>query len=62
MEEDIHPIETDLNKIKDYQEHELDTNLHVEEIIQPIIPVIEEEDEEEWISDDFYKTLLGDED
>ena len=37
-------------------------NLHVEEIIQPIIPVIEEEDEEEWISDDFYKTLLGDED
>ena len=62
VEEDIHPIETDLNKIKDYQEHELDTNLHVEEIIQPIIPVIEEEDEEEWISDDFYKTLLGDED
>lgn len=70
--QEVHPIITDLENIKEIEEEELvDLNelveeKKVEEVIEevtPITPIIvsEEEEEDDWISDDFYKTILGDE-
>jgi len=70
--QEVHPIITDLENIKEIEEEELVDldelveEKKVEEVIEevtPITPIIvsEEEEEDDWISDDFYKTILGDE-
>lgn len=52
--QEVHPIETDLEKIKEIDEEEIETKE------TPIIPVGEEDEDDDWLSDDFYKTILGD--
>lgn len=61
-EHEVHTIDTDLNKIKDYQEYEIETNMHIEEIVKPIIPIVEDEEDNDWISEDFYKSIFEDKD
>ena len=60
---EIHPIATDLEKIKMLEESDFEEEI-VEKIEQETVAVaaIEEDEDDDWISDDFYKTILGEDD
>jgi hypothetical protein len=64
---EVHPIATDLEKIKTLDETDFEEE-KPEDVIASLTSMISEaevavEDEnDDWISDDFYKTILGEDD